>query len=172
MESNEEILPVVDASGNIVDSATRTDCHNGSMLLHAVVHLHILKPNCCILLQKRAITKKIQPGKWDTAVGGHISLGESVKMALSREAKEEIGLKDSDIIDIKSFNPYIMTSDVERELVFSHLAIVRDSFIPEIEEGEAEGLQFCSHEDIKQMLENKKLTPNFEDEYVKFLQHI
>lgn len=172
MALNEEILPIVDVSGTIVDSASRTICHNGSMLLHPVVHLHVIKPDCGILLQKRAETKKIQPGKWDTAVGGHISLGESVKTALAREAKEEIGLKESDITDLQSFTPYIMTSDVEQELVFPHIAMVKDSFTPQIEDGEADALRFFSHDVIKQMLGNKKFTPNFEDEYNKFLRHI
>ena len=36
----------------------------------------------------------IQPGKWDTSVGGHVDLGESVEMALHREVKEELGITD------------------------------------------------------------------------------
>ena len=43
---------------------------------------------------KRPVNKLVQPGKWDTSVGGHISFGEDLETALHREAFEEIGLKD------------------------------------------------------------------------------
>lgn len=38
--------------------------------------------------------ERYQPGKWDTSVGGHVDLGESVEMALHREVKEELGITD------------------------------------------------------------------------------
>jgi isopentenyldiphosphate isomerase len=42
-----------------------------------VVHLHVFNSRGELYLQKRPEWKDIQPGKWDTAVGGHIDLGES-----------------------------------------------------------------------------------------------
>ena len=36
-----EMLPVVDENGNIIDAATRGECHGGSRKLHPVVHLHV-----------------------------------------------------------------------------------------------------------------------------------
>ena len=88
----DELFPLVDEAGNIIGSATRTECHSGSMLLHPVVHLHVVAPDGSIFLQKRSMNKDIQPGKWDTAVGGHIDLGECVGEALMREASEELGI--------------------------------------------------------------------------------
>ena len=90
--AKEEIFPLVDEAGNLVGSATRKECHSGSMLLHPVVHLHIFNSKGELFLQKRSSLKDIQPGKWDTAVGGHIDLGENVEMALRREAREELGI--------------------------------------------------------------------------------
>ena len=40
------------------------------------------------------MNKDIQPGKWDTAVGGHVDYGESVEDALFRETREELGITD------------------------------------------------------------------------------
>ena len=89
MPSNpNEIFPIVDSCGHTIGQATRGECHNGSKLLHPVVHLHVFNSRGELYLQKRALDKDIQPGKWDTAVGGHIDYGEGVTDALHREARE------------------------------------------------------------------------------------
>lgn len=93
-DNNEEMFPIVDEEGNITGAATRGECHSGSKLLHPVVHLHVFSSKGDLYLQKRPEWKDIQPGKWDTAVGGHVDLGESVDMALKREVREELGITD------------------------------------------------------------------------------
>ena len=74
-----EIFPVVDTDGRVMGKASRRECHNGSKILHPVVHLQLFNSRGDLYLQKRALHKDIQPGKWDTAVGGHIDYGESVE---------------------------------------------------------------------------------------------
>src|SRR5574344_2801145 len=89
-----EMFPVVNEDGQIVGAATRGECHGGSKLLHPVVHLHVFNSQGELYLQRRPSWKDIQPGKWDTAVGGHVDLGENVEQALRREVEEEIGITD------------------------------------------------------------------------------
>ena len=93
-DNSEEIFPVVDAAGNVVGKATRGECHGGSMLLHPVVHLHVFNSRGELYLQKRPAWKDIQPGRWDTAVGGHVDYGETIAEALRREVREELGITD------------------------------------------------------------------------------
>ena len=126
-EEESEQVPLVDETGRVTGCVMRSQVHNGSFLLHPVVHLHVLGPGNTLLLQKRPLHKDIQPGKWDTAVGGHISFGETPSEALVREAEEETGLV--------TFTPqlvrtYIWTSDVEREYV--HLFVTREYHSPEL----------------------------------------
>ena len=66
-------------------------------------------------MQKRPVHKLVQPGKWDTSVGGHISLGEDLETALKREAFEEIGLKD---FSSQFVGKYLWNTAVESELVY------------------------------------------------------
>jgi isopentenyldiphosphate isomerase len=44
------------------------------------------------LFQKRAMTKKIAPGKFDVSAGGHYASGEDASIAGPREIREELGL--------------------------------------------------------------------------------
>jgi len=88
-----EYLPLVDEDGTVTGKELRSVCHNGvSMLLHPVVHLHIFNPSGALYLQKRPMHKDVQPGRWDTSVGGHVDPGETIGEALVREVREETGL--------------------------------------------------------------------------------
>ena len=83
-----EWFPVVEVSGLVTGRATRNYCHSGAKPLHPVIHIHIIDRYSRIYLQKRSMNKDIQPGKWDTAVGGHVSYGEGILEAVYREASE------------------------------------------------------------------------------------
>ena len=53
-----EVFPLVDEEGNVIGSATRGECHDGSKLLHPVVHLHVFNGKGELYLQKRPLWKK------------------------------------------------------------------------------------------------------------------
>lgn len=158
-DNKEEMFPVVDEQGNITGAATRGECHSGSKLLHPVVHLHVFNSKGELYLQKRPAWKDIQPDKWDTAVGGHIDLGESVEIALKREVCEELGITDFTPEFITS---YVFESAREKELVFVHKTIYDGEIIPNSEELE-EG-RFWSIDEIKENMGKGVFTPNFESE--------
>lgn len=63
-DNNQEMFPLVDEQGNITGAATRGECHNGSKLLHPVIHLHVFNSKGELYMQKRPEWKDIQPGKW------------------------------------------------------------------------------------------------------------
>ena len=158
---NEELFPIVDEQGNSIGEAPRSVCHDGkSKLLHPVVHLHLFNSAGDLFLQKRSINKDIQPGKWDTSVGGHISPGESVFEALKRETDEELGLKN---ISPKFLIKYIWESPRERELVNSFSAVTDN--IPSINIDEIEEGRFWSLKEINKNLGKNIFTPNFEHEF-------
>ena len=87
-DNNQEMFPLVNEQGNIIGAATRGECHNGSKLLHPVIHLHVFNSKGELYLQKRPEWKDIQPGKWDTSVGGHVDLGESVETGSARGIRD------------------------------------------------------------------------------------
>lgn len=162
--SDEELLPIVDECCNVTGSATRRECHSGSMLLHPVVHLHILSEDGNgIYLQKRSLTKDIQPGKWDTAVGGHVDFGETIDESLRREVFEELGFEAANPSLIKS---YIFQSEIERELVNVFLIRVGSSELGiSINHDEISDGMFWTLDEIAINLGKGIFTPNFESEF-------
>ncbi|SEW15997.1 Isopentenyldiphosphate isomerase [Prevotella sp. khp7] len=162
-DNSEERFPLVDEEGRVIGSATRGECHNGSRWLHPVVHLHVFNSRGEVYLQKRPEWKDIQPGKWDTSVGGHIDYGETPEQALTREVREELG--------ITGFTPerigmYVFDSRRESELVYVNRTVYDGPVMPSAEE--LDGGRFWTIDEIRTAMGKNILTPNFESEFQRF----
>lgn len=160
MDNQQELFPIVDENGQVVGSATRGECHSGSKLLHPVVHLHVFNSNGDVYLQKRPDWKDIQPGKWDTAVGGHIDYGETPEEALLREVREELGITD---FKPEKVDKYAFESSRERELVYVHRTTYDGEIRPSTKE--LDGGRFWKMQEIRNAMGKGVLTPNFESEF-------
>lgn len=155
-----EWFPVVEPSGLVTGRATRTYCHSGAKPLHPVIHIHIIDRFSRIYLQKRSMNKDIQPGKWDTAVGGHVSYGEVIIEAVYREAGEELGFTEFNPIHLET---YQFESEIEKELVNVFAAVGTYELHPDLAEVD-EG-RWWELSDIDANLGKGVFTPNFESEF-------
>jgi isopentenyldiphosphate isomerase len=157
---NDEYLPLVDAAGKTVGKALRSQCHGNPGLIHPVVHLHVHNSAHKLFLQKRSAQKDLFPGFWDTAVGGHVGLGEDVGDALLREAAEELGI---DAGAAKFLYSYLMRNRYESEYVYTYMLSWNKKFAinrEEISEG-----RFFTVNQITEKLGRDFFTPNFEQEW-------
>jgi len=163
--STDEIFDVVDQSGRVIGHAPRSEVHGNPELIHRSVHVLVLDSEertgeQRIFLQKRSADKDIQPGKWDTSVGGHVTPGESVLVAAKREMAEELGITG---VDIRFLHSYLWRTDVETELVTTYICYYKGPIRilrSEIDEG-----RFWSFAEIESKLASGTFTQNFEEEF-------
>ncbi len=164
-KQHDEWIEVVDKQGTVYDTARREEVHRNPSLLHRAVHILVVNGNGDIFLQKRSATKDIQPGKWDTSVGGHLNVGESYERAAKREADEELGIHG---LSLEKLYDYPWRSDRESELVRTFLCRYDGPFSMDVEELETG--RFWTLEEIQANLGTGVFTPNFEEEFSRYLR--
>ncbi len=161
---NKEYFDIIDKSGNIIGKATREECHKNNLLAHRVVHILIFNSKGELLLQKRHKNKDIQPGKWDTSVGGHLNLGETFEQAVEREMQEELGIN----IPLKHIYDYWMFNNIETEYVRTYIGVYDGNI--KFDPDEIDEVKFWSLADIEKNIDTGILSPNFIKEYKKYIE--
>lgn len=165
MPNHDELLPLVNESGQTIGSVRRSDAHGDPSKMHPVVHCLVVNTSGELLLQLRGRHKDVQPGRWDTSVGGHVGVGESTDSAVLREIHEELGLTVHGEQLVRLYE-YVMRSPIETERVTTYRLMHDGPF--QAEPVEIEALEFFSHRRIAAQLGCGIFTPNFEDEFARY----
>ena len=163
----DELFPRVDEDGNLLGSVKRSTAHGDPSQIHPVVHCLVRNGQGDLLLQLRSEDKDIQPGKWDTSMGGHIAFGETVDEALRRELAEELGL-DAAQCAPQFLYRYLNRSAVETELVYTFRWVSDGPF--KRQASEIDALRFWSEDELEAAVGTGVLTPNLEDELRRLKQ--
>lgn len=154
-----ELLDVVDSSGRVVGAAPRKLCHGNPALAHRAVHVIVRNRAGQYFLQKRSRSKQVQPGKWDSAVGGHLAPGETYDHAAARELREELGIRDA---PLHYLHGYVWRTDIETEHVRTYLLTAEGPF--RLDKREIEDGRFWTVSELRSAAGKDVLTPNLEEE--------
>jgi isopentenyldiphosphate isomerase len=162
----DEIFDLVDEQDRVLSRTTRTSVHGNPALIHRVAHVLVFNSRSELFLQKRSATKDVQPGRWDTSVGGHVASGETYAQAAIREMTEELGISCGTASDLRFLHKYLHRNSYESEYVCT-FRILWDGDIRidpvEIDEG-----RFWSLDAIAAVAETGIFTPNFLDEFHRY----
>ena len=168
-----EIFDLVDDEDRVIGRAGRDEVHGNPALLHRVVHVLVFDGRGRIFLQKRAEDKDVQPGRWDTSVGGHVDAGEERESAALRELTEELDIPGRDIPGSGASPPHLVYlhkyrhgNDYESELVTTWITRWDGPF--HLQKSEISEGRFWDPEEIDLLAEcvgtPGPFTPNFLDE--------
>jgi isopentenyl-diphosphate delta-isomerase type 1 len=154
----EEIFELVDEQGRVIGTAPRSACHGDPSLVHRAAHVVVMDGAGRLYLQKRSLTKDIQPGRWDTSVGGHLAPGEDFAAGAAREMQEELGLAGP----LQPLYRYLWRTDRETELVETFLHRTREE--PRPDRGEIEEGRWFTAGELRALVGGGTATPNLEEE--------
>lgn len=163
---DEEFIEIVDPDGKVMGVAPRSKVHGNPSLMHRVVHVLVFNARGELLLQKRAMTKDVAPGRWDTSVGGHVDPGETLEEAARRELHEELGVE----AEPKFLYSYIHSNDYETELVYTYWCLHDGPF--EFNRDEIDHVRFWPLAEIRANMEGMEgsvLSDNFKHEISTYL---
>lgn len=165
----EEWLPLIKEDGSAIGAAPRSLVHKSAHhWLHPVVHLQVVGDGG-LWLQKRAMDKLVQPGKWDTAVGGHVTANETVEMALMKEAWQEINLRlEGEKVNV--LGRYQWKTEIEYEMVYSFLFYTDKELFARNDE--VDDLKLWTFEEIEQEIGKDVFTPNFEYDFALYKERL
>jgi len=161
----EERLALASRNGTDAGSALRSECHKNRNLIHRAVHIIVEDGQGRLILQKRSSRKQIQPGKWDTSVGGHVLAGEKIHDAALRELEEELGITDAEPEPVYE---YLWESPREREYVNTFRLVWTGKIKAHPEE--IDGVRAWGIEEIEKAPKDI-FTPNFLHELGRYKVH-
>ncbi|MFA6292146.1 MAG: NUDIX domain-containing protein [Victivallales bacterium] len=163
---HEEIFEIVDEDNRVVGTAKRSECHGNPALIHRTAHVIVFHPDGRILLQKRSMEKDVQPGKWDTAVGGHLMPGEEFETAARREMAEELGIPEN--LPLKQLFDSKIRNSIESEntRVFSTVCAGPFNF----PESEIDEVRFWTVCELRREMGTDSFTPNLSTELSKLFE--
>ena len=152
-----EYFDIYDEAGKHLGTALRSECHGNPALIHCTAHVVVKHPETgALLLQKRRMDKDIQPGKWDTAVGGHLDAGETFEAAALRELSEELGVTEK-VTLIHLFDSKIR-NDIESENVRIFGVELAGPF--NFQQSEIDDVRFFTAGELDDPAFKEKCTPN------------
>ncbi|GAB4484931.1 MAG: NUDIX domain-containing protein [Thermodesulfovibrionales bacterium] len=157
---------MVDDQGNVCGLAPRSVLHADPSLLHSVVHVLVFNNKGELLLQRRALTKDVAPGLWDTSVGGHVEPGEELLHAARRETSEELGMRT--VPELEFLYRYRYNGERESELVHTFRCVSEGPF--EFSADEILELRFWQIADIEERLGTGAFSGHFAAEFARYLE--
>ena len=150
-----ELIDIYNSAGEKTGTVERSKAHGDNTLLHRAAHVFVFSSDGRLLLQKRAVTKRIQPGKWDASVGGHLGAGEDYLTGARRELAEELGMPET--TELEQLFDVEIRNEIESEDARVYKAVSDGPF--DFQKEEIDEVRFFTPEELKDPEWRKVLTP-------------
>ena len=173
----EELIDVLDENGNKTgEILTRKQIHKKG-LCHKIVVISIIDEKGNILMQQRSKNNSKNPGKWDVAVAGHVSSGQTSTEAAIRETLEEVGIKVKEK-ELEYVLTYKNKENVKEDYIDNQIYdcyIVKKEKIDlkdiKIQKSEVEQVKLCNLKEFEQIIENGNIVKR-DEFYNKIIEYL
>ena len=165
-----ELLDTFDINGNFVGVQTREFCHSKNPgVYHKPVWIFITNDKNEILVQKRAKSKKENPGKWDMPAAGHVNAGETSLQGCVRETEEELGLKfdEKDFVFLKQWLAQDAWELAQIYLLKTNAKVTEMT----LQKDEVEAVKWLDYDEFRKLLYSKDFC-EFDIEYKDWIAKI
>jgi isopentenyl-diphosphate delta-isomerase len=90
-------IPIVNEKDEVIGYKNRADIDYTKDIFRSA-SLWVTNSNGDVLLTRRSLSKKNDPGKWSEAVGGTVEGDDTYEDTVVREAKEELGIENFEMM--------------------------------------------------------------------------
>ena len=147
----DELLDVADADGTVVGAIERAAVRPLGIATVAV-HLVVADPTGRVWVQQRAPDKAVDPGRWDTTMGGLMAAGETVAETLARETWEEAGLRLDQLTGTRPFGRCTVRRPLAEGYMVEHIemveAVALAGAVPVNQDGEVAGFEALARPEL------------------------
>ncbi|MFW6599343.1 isopentenyl-diphosphate Delta-isomerase [Propionibacteriaceae bacterium Y2011] len=133
LEEVEQVI-LLDEACSRVGVAPKSSVHHADTPLHLAFSCHVTDPAGRVLVTRRALSKATWPGVWSNACCGHPGPGEQVGDAVTRRARDELGIAVEAVTLVLPTFRYRAVDDsgvVENEVCPVYTARTRDQPDPD-----------------------------------------
>lgn len=166
VSSEAELLILVDENDCEIGYESKANCHDHAGLLHRAFSLFVFNPEGELLLQRRAMEKRLWPLYWSNSCCSHPRKGEDMEDATRRRLFQELRIQS----DLRYLYKFQYAADYgeaggENELCWVYAGITRDRVRPN--KTEVNDWRFVPPEELDRELKSRPelFTPWFKLEW-------
>jgi isopentenyl-diphosphate delta-isomerase len=166
VSSESEELILVDADDNEVGYRSKADCHDGPGVLHRAFSLFLFNDEGELLLQQRAVEKRLWPGYWSNSCCSHPRRGETLPVATMRRLRDELNTAaELEYVYRFCYQAQFSEAGSENELCHVYLGKIDGHIRPN--DSEIESIRFIFAEDLDDEFDEhpQRFTPWFIKEW-------
>ena len=148
VSSESEDLILVDADDQETGFLSKAKTHEGQGILHRAFSVFLLNEKGELLLQRRAVSKRLWPGFWSNSCCSHPRRGETMPVATRRRLREELNI-DAELEYVYKFMYQVQFGELGAEHELCHVYLGRIDGDVHANDHEVESIRFLSAAELE-----------------------
>ena len=148
VSSESEDLILVDADDKETGFVSKAKAHHGQGILHRAFSVFLFNEKGELLLQRRAVSKRLWPGFWSNSCCSHPRRGETMPVATRRRLRDELNI-DAELEYVYKFIYQAQFGELGSEHEMCHVYLGRVDGDVHANDHEVESIRFLSAAELE-----------------------